>query len=195
MSTATHNLPASDRHLCPPWVGYLLVCPLRRLFESPERILGPHVRPGMTVLEPGCAMGYFTLPLARIVGPEGRVLCTEIQPRMLERLEKRARAAGLEDRIEASLTSATDLGLERWTTQVDFVAALHVIHEMADPRRSLDQLYAMLRPGGRMLVLEPRGHVSDDRFALSLEQARGVGFVELAPPQVPRNHVALLEKR
>ena len=190
MGLATERPPAPDRHICPPWVGYLLLCPLRRLLENPERILGPHVRPGMTVLEPGSAMGYFTLPLARMVGPQGRVLCTEIQPRMLSLLDRRARKAGLADRIETSLCAETDLRLERWTGRVDFVAALHVIHEMANPRLTLEQIFETLRPGGRMLVLEPRGHVSDDRFELSLEQARAAGFAERRPPRVRRDHAA-----
>ena len=59
-------------HLCPPWVGYLLLNPLRRLLENPDKMLGQFVQDGMVVLEPGCGMGYFTLPLARMVGPEGR---------------------------------------------------------------------------------------------------------------------------
>ena len=54
---------------CPRWFGYFLINPFRRFLENPRRILGPLVREGMTVLEPGCGMGYFTLPLGRMVGP------------------------------------------------------------------------------------------------------------------------------
>ena len=49
----------------------------------------------MTVLEPGPGMGFFTLELARIVGPEGRVVAVDVQPKMVEGLQKRARRAGL----------------------------------------------------------------------------------------------------
>ena len=54
--------------VCPWWMGYLLACPLRRFFEDPAKILATYVREGMTVLEPGPGMGFFTLELARRVG-------------------------------------------------------------------------------------------------------------------------------
>jgi SAM-dependent methyltransferase len=114
---------------------------------------------------------------------------------MLDRLERRAARAGLADRIHATPCSDADLGLDRWVDRVDFVAALHVIHEMADAARALREIHATLKPGGRMLVLEPRGHVGEAEFRLSLERARNAGFVELRPPEVRRNRVALFEKR
>ena len=49
-------------HVCPPWMGRLLLNPLRKLVESPKKIFAPFVKEGMVVLEPGCAMGFFTLP-------------------------------------------------------------------------------------------------------------------------------------
>jgi hypothetical protein len=60
--------------VCPWWVGYLLASPLRRLQYDPAALLAPYVRTGMTVLEPGPGMGFFTLELARRVGPSGRVV-------------------------------------------------------------------------------------------------------------------------
>jgi predicted methyltransferase len=60
------------KRVCPWWIGYLLLSPLRRLGQDPAKILAPYVREGMTVFEPGAGMGYFTLELARRVGPSGR---------------------------------------------------------------------------------------------------------------------------
>jgi ubiquinone/menaquinone biosynthesis C-methylase UbiE len=71
-------------------VGYLLLNPVRKLLENPDKILGRFVREGMIVLEPGCGMGYFTLSLARMVGPEGRVVAVGIEPKMLSMLARRA---------------------------------------------------------------------------------------------------------
>ena len=65
------------RTICPSWLGYFLINPLRKLLENPDKILGQFVREGMTVLEPGCGMGFFTLPLARMVGPKGRVVVAD----------------------------------------------------------------------------------------------------------------------
>jgi tRNA A58 N-methylase Trm61 len=64
----------------------------------------------MTVFEPGPGMGFFTLELARLVGPTGRVIAVDVQPKMIEALQRRARRAGLLDRIDARVTPATSMG-------------------------------------------------------------------------------------
>jgi ubiquinone/menaquinone biosynthesis C-methylase UbiE len=187
--------PAPSTHVCPWWLGYLLCCPLRRLLESPEALLGPHVRPGMTVLEPGCGMGYFSLPLARMVGATGRVVCRDVQPKMLDGLLRRARRAGVSDRIEAVACAPGDLRLERWAARIDLAVAIHMVHEVADPVGLLDQLHAALRPGGGLLLLEPKGHVSESSFDATLAAASRAGFATLDRPGVRRSHAAMLAKR
>jgi len=83
------------QHVCPWWVGHFLASPFRRFAHNPRKILAPHVRPGMTVLDLGPGMASFTLDLARFAGPAGRVIAVDIQPRMLREVEKRAAKAGL----------------------------------------------------------------------------------------------------
>jgi ubiquinone/menaquinone biosynthesis C-methylase UbiE len=151
-------------HVCPSWVGYLLVSPLRRLVETPERILGPFVDPGMVVLEPGCGMGYFTLPVARMVGSEGRVIVVDIQSKMLDAVRRRAQKAGLADRIEMRKGEAGSLGVEDLTGQVDLAVALYVVHEVPDQAMFFAQIAKALKPSGKLLVLEPRFHVSKSAF-------------------------------
>jgi ubiquinone/menaquinone biosynthesis C-methylase UbiE len=182
-------------HVCPWWLGPLLASPLRRLFESPEKILAPHVSPGMTVLEPGCGMGFFSLPLARLVGPAGKVLCVDLQPRMIEGLRRRGRRAGLLDRIETSVCTNEDLGVSGWSGRVDLAVAIHTVHETGDPGRFLDQIAAALRPGGALFLLEPRGHVSQASFAATLAAAQRAGLLEEERPAVRRNLAALLVKK
>ncbi len=60
-----------SKRVCPWWLGYLLVNPLRKLLYKPENILKPYIHEGMTVLEVGSGMGFFTLPMARLVGRIG----------------------------------------------------------------------------------------------------------------------------
>src|SRR5512138_823129 len=98
--------------VCPWWIGWLLASPIRKLVQDPARILGPFVRDGMTVLEPGPGMGFFTLELARRVGPGGRVVAVDLQPEMLAGLRRRAARAGLEKQLDARLASATSLGID-----------------------------------------------------------------------------------
>ena len=180
--------------VCPWWVGYLLASPIRRLFQKPEEILGAHVREGMSVLDAGCAMGFFSLPLARMVGERGRVLCVDMQDRMIRSLEKRARRAGLIDRIETRVCSATGLDLTDQAVQIDFAVAFAVVHETPDDAAFLSQIHAALAPGGRLLVSEPRGHISADAFDATVRAAEACGFARVAEPEIRGSRSALLEK-
>jgi 2-polyprenyl-3-methyl-5-hydroxy-6-metoxy-1,4-benzoquinol methylase len=181
-------------HVCPWWVGWLLVSPLRRLLERPERLLGPHVRPGMTVLEPGCAMGFFSLPLARMVGPDGRVLCVDLQRPMLDRLQHRAVRAGLAERIVAVHGTLDDARLDAYRGAADFAAAIHMVHEVPDAAAFLRRLHELLRPGARLWLMEPKGHVSAAAFERTVQTARAAGLVELDRPLGPQARAALLER-
>ncbi len=162
--------------VCPPWIGYFLLNPLRKLVENPDKIFGQFVREGMVVLEPGCGMGFFTLHLARMVGPEGRVIAVEIQDKMLTVLGRRAQRAGLLDRIELRRVGADGYDLDDLSGQVDFTAAIHVVHEVPDQGLFFDQIWKVLRPQGRLLVVEPKGHVSKDRFEQTVAIAEKAGF-------------------
>lgn len=169
---------AGHRRVCPWWLGYALVSPVRRLLENPERILAPHVRPGMRVLEVGCGMGFFTLPLARLVGETGRVLCVDVQPRMLAALARRARRRGLQQRIEARLCGADSLGLAGEARRIDLAVLIHVLHELPDAAAGLAEITATLAPNGKLLLIEPPGHVSAADFERQIESARAAGLVE-----------------
>ena len=110
-------------HVCPWWVGYLLACPIRRWFQKPQEIFAPYVTEGMTILDVGCAMGFFSLPLARMVWPQGRVICVDLQERMIKSLNKRAYKAGLSEQIETRVCSKKSLEVDDLTAKVDFALA------------------------------------------------------------------------
>jgi 2-polyprenyl-3-methyl-5-hydroxy-6-metoxy-1,4-benzoquinol methylase len=90
-------------HICPWWGGYFIDNPLRRLIHDLQTILGPYVKPGMTVLDVGCGMGFFSIGMARMVGDEGRVIAVDLQQKMLDVLWRRAQRAGVADRIRLGL--------------------------------------------------------------------------------------------
>lgn len=148
----------------------------------------------MTVLEPGCGMGYFTLPIARMAGPAGRVVAVDLQPKMIEGLTRRARRAGLLERIEAFACTDGSLGLASRPGVVDLAVVIHVLHEVRDRQRFLVQLFDALRPGGRLLLLEPKGHVSRETHDSELALSEGTGFRPVGEPPHRRSHGTLLEK-
>jgi ubiquinone/menaquinone biosynthesis C-methylase UbiE len=184
----------SKPHVCPWWIGYFLLSPLRRIAHDPDTILGPYVREGMTVLEIGPGMGYFSLPLARLVGKEGRVICADVQEKMLGKLKKRARKAGVLERITSVLAVEDSLRIEALEEKVDFALAFAVVHEVPDQDRLFDQMHRSMKPGALLLVSEPKGHVTEEGFQRTIETARAKGFTVESSLNIKRNLSALLRK-
>jgi len=181
-------------HVCPWYIGYFLINPLRRFLQDPDEILAPYVKPGMRVLEVGPGMGYFSLPIARLAGETGRVYCVDMEERMLSRLKKRSARAGLSGRIEPRLCSRASLGLEGLDGTMDFALAFAVVHEVPDQMNLFAEIHRALRPGGLLLVSEPTGHVSGQEFAQTLLKARAAGFSARSSPAITRSLSAVLEK-
>ena len=182
--------------VCPWWLGYFLASPVRRwMGQDPVKILGPYVREGMTVLEPGPGMGFFTLPLARMVGPRGRVVAVDLQPRMIANLRQRAAKANLLDRIDARVTSAETMGLSGIENSVDFTLAFAVVHEFPEAATFFREAASACKPGALILVAEPSGHVKDKDFAAQLEIASAMRLSVKDRPFIPRSYAALLVKQ
>ena len=178
-------------HVCPWWGGYFIDNPLRRLLHNPEKILGPYVQPGMTAMDFGCGMGLFSIAMAKLVGNEGRVIAVDLQQKMLDVLLKRARKAGVADRITAHRCEATSIGLD---DQVDFALAFYSAHEVPDLRRLLAGICGCLRPEGKLLVVEPIGHVAAKDFEAMLSLADEIGLQEDERPRIRLSHAAVFIK-
>ena len=182
------------QRVCPVWIGYFLISPIRRMIHNPKAILGPYAREGMTVLDFGSAMGYFSVPLARMVGPSGKVICVDMQEGMLKRLERRASEAGMASRMEIRLCQQTSLALGEYAGKIDFVLAFAVVHEVPDHPRLFRELAALLKPLGSLLVAEPKGHVSEDDFVRTVSVAEQQGFRVVGRPRILRSRAVLLKK-
>jgi 2-polyprenyl-3-methyl-5-hydroxy-6-metoxy-1,4-benzoquinol methylase len=181
-------------HVCPVWVGYVLASPVRKLLQNPNKILKPYVNKAMTVADIGCAMGFFSLPLAKMVGSAGKVICVDIQEKMIRSLEKRARKAGLFDRIETHVCGQDSFGLDGLKEQVDFALAYAVVHEVPDAAGFFAEIHGMLKPAAEFLVAEPKGHVSNKDFEATVSVARQNGFKVVGKPYISKSHTVLLER-
>lgn len=181
-------------HVCPVWVGYLLASPVRKLFLNPKKILGPYVNEGMKVLDIGCAMGFFSLPLTGMVGSGGKVICVDVQAKMIASLKKRAKRAGVSDKIEARVCPADSLCIGDLKEKIDFAVASAVVHEVPDAARFFLETYQAIKSGGRLLVAEPKGRVSQEDFEATVSKAVQAGFKVMDRPQIGRCLSVLLGK-
>lgn len=180
--------------VCPWWLGYWLICPLRRRGQNPREILAPHVHEGVTVLEPGSGMGFFTLDLARLVGTSGRVVAVDIQPKMLDRMRRRAAQAGLLGRVDVRLASSDSMGITDLRGSIDFTLAFAVVHEFPDTASFFLEVAAASKPGASLLLAEPSGHVRASEFDSELEAASQAGFHLADRPIIRSSQAALLKK-
>ncbi len=178
------------QHVCPWWVGYLLLCPIRRWLQNPEEILAPYVTEGMTILEVGPGMGFFTIPAARSVGETGKIIAVDVQEKMLNALIKRALKAGVGNRIVAKLIESDNIGVSE---PIDLCLLINVVHEVPDPAGLFSQIKSTLKPSGKVLLMEPSGwHVSERQFQDTLALASNAGFRVVEEPKIPRSRSAVL---
>ncbi len=189
MSKLFYKLLSRDEKVCPWWIAWTFDNPLRKYLHDPLRILGPYVGDGMTVADIGCGMGYFSVAMAKMVGPEGRVIAVDVQQMMLSLCRKRAYRAGVADRINTVLAAGDDINVRG---PVDFVLAFWMVHEVKDIPRFLGQLAEVLKPGGKFLYVEPRMHVTQNRFDEILGRARQAAFTVDARPDIRLSRSAVL---
>jgi ubiquinone/menaquinone biosynthesis C-methylase UbiE len=175
-------------------MGRLLICPVRRIGQNPDKMLAPYVTSGMTVLEVGPGMGFFTLPMARMVGRNGKVVCVDVQPRMIAALRNRAAGAGLADRLDARVCETTSLGIDDLAGQVDFVLLFAVVHEIPDTTRLMGEIVTAMKPGARCLIAEPKFHVLTADFDQTIAAVARKGLQLLDRPRIWGSHTAVLKR-
>jgi ubiquinone/menaquinone biosynthesis C-methylase UbiE len=104
------------------------------------------VRPGASVLDVGGGYGEPSLTAARVVGPKGRVVCTDISPGLLAFARERAREAGA-DNIEFIEADAEQLDFGK--ESFDAIVSRALLMFLPDVPRTLRRLRSFLKPGGR----------------------------------------------
>ena len=177
---------------CPWWLIFTFDNPLRKLAQNPKKILGPYVKAGSTVLDVGCGMGYFSLGLAELVGENGKVIAADLQPEMLAGLSKRAKAAKLESRINSQLSTPDKIGVSE---PVDFALAFWMVHEVQKREEFLREIFSIIKPGGKFLIVEPLIHVPGQDFERTVTLTHEIGFTTGGRPRVSMSRAILLEKK
>ncbi len=181
-------------HICPWQSGNILAMPARKLFHNPERMLRPYLSEGMTVMDVGAGMGFFTLPIAEMVGKSGTVIAADLQQEMLNGILRKADKAGTTKRITPRKCSRHSMDIADVNGTVDFALLMMMLHEVPDPERLVREVYYALKPGGKLLFAEPIMHVSKTAYQDSLQTLHHVGFVSVNSPRIAFCRAMILKK-
>jgi ubiquinone/menaquinone biosynthesis C-methylase UbiE len=177
--------------VCPPGLCFTFSNPARKFLQDPYKILQPYIKPGMTILDVGPGMGYFTIPLAAMNGNTGKVIAADLQQAMLDGIRRNADKAGVADRITLHRAMPDKIGI---TEAIDFCLAFWMVHEVPDRKRFLGEIYTQLKTGGLLLLVEPKIHVSKQNFYATVEIAKWLGFQAAGTPRIFLSRTVLLKK-
>jgi ubiquinone/menaquinone biosynthesis C-methylase UbiE len=144
----------------------------------------------MTVLDVGCGPGFFSIGLAQMVGKSGRVIAADLQEGMLQKLRDKIQGTDLQERITLHKCEKGKLGLSE---NVDFVLAFYMVHEVPDQQGFLDEIKSILKPNGRVLIVEPPLHTSKAGFDETIRRAQNAGLKVIDRPKLFPNRVVVLE--
>ena len=122
--------------------------------EAPSKAIDAlELKPGMVVADIGAGSGYYASRIARRVGPSGRVYATDIQPGMIDLLNRRVQSEGLAN-VTTVLGGVDDPKLP--ANAIDLAIMVDVYHELQQPQLFLQRLKPAFKPGGRLVLLEFR---------------------------------------
>ena len=177
--------------VCPVTIAGCLDNRIRRWLQDPRKILGPYIKEGMTVLDVGCGPGFFSVELAKMVGKSGRVIASDLQQGMLQKLRKKIQGTELEERIILHQCEKNKIG---YSGNVDFVLAFYMLHEIPDQEGFFNEIYSILKPNGQVFIVEPPFHVSKNGFEETIRKARDAGFISIERPKIFFNKAVILRK-
>lgn len=176
------------------WLDHIFCCILRSFTHNPGRILADFVKPGMTVLDIGFGGGYFSLGMARMVGPGGLVICVETEYEKIEALRSIAVDSDFAERIDPRICTDYSLAIDDLTDQIDFSLAFFVVHHAADMPALMSETQKALKPGGKFLIVEPCHHASAGYCESVEKAAQQAGLSVVGHPKIIRTWAVLLVK-
>lgn len=161
----------------PAFIGRALDSDHRRRLQPPDLLIERSgIRPGMTALEIGCGSGAFTTFVARAVGDEGVVHALDIQPAMLEQLQRKLERPENRDIRNICLHQSSAYELPFDDETLDLVYMVTVLPEIPDPLRALAEVRRALKPGGILAVTEFLPDPDYPLMSTTIRQGESAGF-------------------
>ena len=180
-----------NHRVCPVARAGSLDNKIRRWLQNPQKILRPYIEKGMTVLDIGCGPGFFSIDMAHLVGDSGRVIASDLQEGMLQKLITKIQGTELEERFTLHKCKENKIGISE---NVDFVLVFYMFHEVPNQGDFLNEIGSILKPNGQVLIVEPPFHVSKSAFEEIIRKARNAGFELVERPKVFLSKTAVLRK-
>ncbi len=145
----------------------------------------------MTVVDLGCGPGFFSVDMAQMVGESGRVIASDLQEGMLQKLLSKIQGTELEERLILHKCEENKIGIEE---QVDFILAFYMVHEIPHQDMFFKEIEFILKANGLILIVEPPFHISKKAFNQTVERAQEVGLIASEGPKVLFSKTVILKK-
>ena len=179
-----------SKRVCPVERAGSLDNRIRRWLQNPQKILKPYIEKGMTVLDVGCGPGFFSIDMAQMVGKSGRVIASDLQEGMLQKVREKIKGTELEERVTLHKCEENKIGVSE---RVDFVLLFYMIHEVPNKEDFFNEIGTILKQNGQVLIVEPPFHVSKLAFEETVNKARDIGFEDIKGPNVLFSKTVILK--
>jgi len=184
-------MSSKGKRVCPVEKAGSLDNSLRRWFQNPQKILKPYIKEGMIALDLGCGPGFFSIEMARMVGKSGRIIASDLQEGMLQKLRDKIQGTELEKRIIFHKCGENQIGVSE---NVDFVLAFYMVHEVPNKEAFFKEIASILKPNGQLFIVEPPFHVSKKAFEETVRTAQDAGLAPIERPKILLSKAVLLKK-
>ncbi len=169
--------------------------------EAPSKAIAAlNLKPTDVIADIGAGSGYYTFRLAPLV-PKGKVMAVDIQPEMIDFLERKEKKLGLTN-VEAHLGEVDDTKLKPGS--INAALMVDAYHEFSHPREMMESLFKALKPGGRIILLEYRAedptvpikplHKMSEAQSRKEMEAVGLKWKSTDSKLLPWQHFMIFEK-
>jgi ubiquinone/menaquinone biosynthesis C-methylase UbiE len=181
----------SSKKLYSPKKSSRLESKLRKKIQNPKKFLEKYIKKDMKILDFGCGPGIFSIELAKIIGPKGKVIAADLQEEMLNQLRIKLENNPLKKKIRLHKCEKDKINLKE---KIDFVFAFYVIHELSNKKSFFDEISKITKKNSKLFIVEPRFHVSKENFEKTIKMAEKAGFKIIEKPKIFLSIAIIMEK-